>query len=432
MARIKIAYIGGGSTRAPGTVTTLVEQADRFAGSELVLIDLDQERLDLVQRFARRLAQARDADLTFTATTDRQAGLSDCDAVLTSFRPGGYEARVQDEKIPLRHGVIGQETQGPGGFFMALRSITVMSEIASEMEQRCPRAWIFNYTNPVNIVAQALTTHTPVPLVSLCEGPIVFPRFVAEAAGLDPARVRATMIGLNHGSWSIEHRYDGDDLMPLLREAYERERTRRTIELDRFRMLELAVLMEAIPAEYFLYYYYSDEILRELEQKPTSRAEDIIANLPSYWKHYEEQAEAERPILDPARSRDGILELELALDAMDAMFNDLHETLPVNVPNGGALAGFPDDLVVEIPGVVAAGGIRPLPQPPLPRHVRGLVEMLAEYQMLAAEAAWSGTRRDGIRALASNPLVRSLPKAERIYDELAASQATFLPERLLG
>ena len=106
------------------------------------------------------MARARGLDLTFRSTTNRRDGLRDADAVLTSFRPGGFEARHLDESIPLKHGVIGQETQGPGDFFMALRSIHVMQGIVADMEAICPKAWLFNYTNPVNIVSEAVTHHT--------------------------------------------------------------------------------------------------------------------------------------------------------------------------------------------------------------------------------------------------------------------------------
>ena len=160
MARLKIAYIGGGSKRGAGTMASFIEQGDNFAGSEIVLIDLDAERLALIRELADRMARVKGVDLTVSATTDRRAGLDGCDAVLTSYRPGGFEARVLDEKIPLSHGVIGQETQGPGGFFMALRSIKVMQEVLADVEAACPDARIFNYTNPVNIVAQAVTDHS--------------------------------------------------------------------------------------------------------------------------------------------------------------------------------------------------------------------------------------------------------------------------------
>jgi 6-phospho-beta-glucosidase len=432
VARLKIAYVGGGSTRAAGTVSSFIERADDFAGSEIVLIDLDQEHLDVVARFARRLAESRGVEFNVTTTTDRRAGLRDCDAVLTSFRPGGFEMRALDERIPLRHGVIGQETQGPGGFFMALRSIHVMGAIAAEVEELCPSAWIFNYTNPINIVAQALVDHTPVPTVSLCEGSIVYPRFLLEWVGLEPARAEIEMVGLNHATWSTTHTYGGKDLIPLLHDAFE-EKVAAGAELESplGRQLRLAATMEAIPSEYFQYYYFRDELVRDLGARPTTRAEDILREVPGYWEHYREQAASDRPSLDPTRSRIGIHELELAVDVMAAMFNGRTETHYVNVRNAGALVDFPDDLVVELPGRVAPDGIRPLPGRRLPRHVSGLVEMLAEYQLLAAEAAWSGTRKEAVRALAANPLVLTLSTAERLYDEMAHAQREFLPERLL-
>lgn len=431
MARIKLAYVGGGSTRAPGTMASLVAQGEHFAGSEVVLIDLDAERLALVKTLAEKMARCRDLDLTFTTTTDRRAGLTDCDAVLSSYRPGGFEARYVDESVPLKHGVIGQETQGPGGFFMALRSIHVMQGIVADMEAVCPRARLFNYTNPVNIVAQAVADFSEVPVVSLCEGPILYPREVVDAAGLDGEKLDAVSVGLNHGSWTVRHRYEGEDVIPLLREAWERKRGDPAVDPTTIRMLGLAATMGTIPSAYFQYYYFKDEVLADLQAKPTTRAQDIMASVPDYWAHYREQAERDCPELDPARSRGGINELELALDVMDAIFNDRREVWPVNVVNRGAVADLPDDAVVECVGFVDAGGIAPLAQGPLPEPVGGLVGMLAEYQMLAARAAWAGTRRDAVQALASNPLCFSLPKAEAIYDEMAAALRAYLPDRLL-
>ena len=174
MARLKWVYLGGGSTRAPGTMASFVAQGDRFQGSEVVLVDLDETRLELVAALTRKLAEGAGLDLSVRATTDRAAALTDCDAVLSSFRPGGFELRHLDESIPLKHGVIGQETQGPGGFFMALRSVHVVKELVGEMERLCPKATLYNYTNPVNIVAEAVTHHSDVQTISLCEGPIVF------------------------------------------------------------------------------------------------------------------------------------------------------------------------------------------------------------------------------------------------------------------
>jgi 6-phospho-beta-glucosidase len=428
---LKIAYIGGGSTRGAGTMASFIEQAENFSGSEIVLIDLDAERLELIRDLSERMARAKGADITVSAFTDRRAGLQDCDAILTSYRPGGFEARVLDEKIPLRHGVIGQETQGPGGFFMALRSIAVMQGILEDMAIACPGARIFNYTNPVNIVAQAVTDHSDVPFVSLCEGPILYPEQVAEAAGLDPAKLDVASVGLNHGSWSVRHTYDGQDVLPLLQEAWARRHDDPELDPRTRRMLRLATVMGAMPSEYFQYYYFEDEVLGELKAKPTTRAEDILGWVPGYWEHYVEQSRSDRPVLDPDRSRGGIHELELAIDCMDAVYNDRGETLPVNVPNQGSIPGFPDTLVVETLGRCDARGITPLEMPGLPTHVKGLVEALAEYQQAAADAAWSGDARDGVRALAAHPLVRSVDVAEELYAELAAAHRAHLPERLV-
>jgi len=431
MARIKLAYIGGGSTRAAGTMASFIHQGENFNGSEVVLIDLDLEHLELVQTLARKMARSRGVDLTITTTTSRHDGLRDCDAVLTSFRPGGFEARYLDESIPLKHGVLGQETQGPGGFFMALRSIHVMQSILEDMEAICPRARLFNYTNPINIVSEAVTHHSNIPTISLCEGPIASNRDYPEMIGLDPDKLDAVSIGLNHGSWSVRHLYDGQDFIPLLREGHERLlRTPNTPAYD-LRMIDLACRMESLPNHYFQYYYFKDEILAELRAKPTTRAQDIMAKAPDYWAHYREQAALEYPQLDPNRSRGGIHELELAIDVMDAIYNHRQEVWYVNVPNQGAIADFPDDLVVEVPGLVDRYGATPLAQSHMPRHLVGLVKMLGEYQALTAEAAWCGTRRDAIRALASHPLVLSLSSAEALYDEMAAAHRHYLPERLL-
>lgn len=434
MARIKLAYIGGGSTRAAGTMASFVQQGENFDGSEVVLIDLNEETLKVVQTITQKLIRARGLDIQVSITTDRREGLRDCDAVLTSYRPGGFEARYLDESIPLKHGVIGQETQGPGGFFMALRSIHVMQGIIKDMEEVCPNARLFNYTNPINLVSEAVTHHTSIPTLSFCEGPIASNSDYTQWAGYDPAKLDAVSIGLNHGSWSVRHLYEGRDFIPLLQEAYERKRRNgeweQTPRMNQ-REIELACQMESLPSHYFQYYYYTDEILQELLHKPTTRAQDIMAKAPDYWAHYREQAQQDVPQLDPARSRGGIHELELALDVMDAIYNDRKEVWYVNMPNNGALKEFPDDLVVEMVAYVDRNGAQPLQQGTLPRHLSGLVKMLGEYQALTAEAAWSGTRRDAIKALASNPLVRSYVKAEALYDEMAHAHRQYLPERLL-
>ena len=249
MARIKVVYLGGGSTRAAGTVASLIEHGASFAGSEVVLVDLEQERLSLIETLARRMASTKGVDLTIRSTTDRRAALEGADAVLSSFRPGGFEARAQDERLPLRHGAIGQETQGPGGFFMALRAITVLKEVCAEMERACPDAWIFNYTNPVNLVAQAVSRHGGIRIVSLCEGPIYFADDMAEICRVDRSRLHAKLVGLNHACWSVEHIYDGEDFVPIIKRTWEERRDDPSLDREDRRVLQLAATMESIGAK---------------------------------------------------------------------------------------------------------------------------------------------------------------------------------------
>ncbi len=432
MARIKMAYIGGGSSRAAGTMASFLWHGPEFAGSEVVLIDKDPDRLEIVRRIAGTLAADGADDITVTATTDQRAGLADVDAVLTSFRPGNFAARALDERIPIKHGVIGQETQGPGGFFMALRSINDLKSITADLQAVAPGAVIFNYTNPVNIVSQAVSDYTTVPIYSMCEGPLVFPPVVLKAARLDPARAKVTMAGVNHNCWSYEHLYDGQDVMPLLEKAWEERKEDPTLDDNSKRALHLAVVMQSIPSDYFNYYYFRNELHRLQQAAPKTRSEVIMDAVPGYWDHYREQADAAHPQLDPDRSRGGIHELELAIDVMSAYYNDTGAVLPVNLPNKDrALPDFDERTVVEVYCTVNRKGCHIEPQRPLPLAVRGITRQLADYQMLTAKAAWEGDRAAGIRALVANPLVPDLSVAESLYDEMAAAHKAYLPERLL-
>jgi 6-phospho-beta-glucosidase len=432
MARIKLAYLGGGSSRAPGTMASFVHHGEEFDGSEFVLIDLDAEHLEIVKTITEKMAANAGLDITVTATTDQREGLRDVDAVLSSFRPGGFAARAIDERIPLKYGVIGQETQGPGGMMMALRSVRVIKELSENLARVAPRARIFNYTNPVNIVSQAVADNTDIPIASFCEGPIVFPPVVAKAAGLDPDLLKANLVGINHNCWSNEATYDGQDAFPILRERWETLRDKPTDDVNGMRALHLAVAMESVPSDYFNYYYFKDDILREHQLAPMTRSEVIMSSLGDYWEHYREQADSAEPRLDPKRSRGGIHELELAIDAISAFYNDTGARLPFNVPNdGGVLPGFDETTVVELWGTVDAKGFHPEPQKPLPHSVLGITQQLAEYQILTARAAWDGDVADAVRAMAANPLVPSLTVAEALYGELAAAQSAWLPDRLL-
>jgi 6-phospho-beta-glucosidase len=245
------------------------------------------------------------------------------------------------------------------------------------------------------------------------------------------------MIGLNHAGWTTRHLYDGQDFIKILENIYE-QRLRRGDPARDLRLLKLAIMMDSIPAHYYDKYFFETEMLTELKAAPFTRAQEIMRAMPDYWTHYKEQSETHlQSVLDQNRSRGGIHELELAIDAMDAVYNDRNEIMPVNIPNRDSLGqriipDFEEGLVVEVPALVNKDGFTPISQPwGMPRQTLGLVHRLAEYQYLTAIAAWKGDRQAAIQALLSNPLVRSLDKAERMYDEMARAHKRHLPRRLL-
>ncbi|MEU1167286.1 hypothetical protein ABZ372_46225, partial [Streptomyces sp. NPDC005921] len=226
--------------------------------------------------------------------------------------------------------------------------------------------------------------------------------------------------------------YDGRDAFPILRERYEALRDKPTDDINGLRALHLAVAMESIPSDYFNYYYFRDEILRERQLAEKTRSEIIMDALPGYWQHYREQADSDAPQLRQECSRGGIHELELAIDAISAYYNDAPIRQPFNITNtGGWLPGFEDSTVVELWGTVDGKGFHPEKQKPLPHSVLGITQQLAEYQILTAKAGWEGDVADAVRAMTANPLVPSLSVAEALYAEMAHAQRAWLPERLL-
>jgi 6-phospho-beta-glucosidase len=430
MSGPKIAIIGGGSAYCPVFINALVEARDAFQGSHLALMDIDAEHLSIVHRLAQRMMAAAGAKITVTQTTDRDSAIAGADFVVTTFRPGGFEARVQDEKIPLAHGVIGQETVGPGGFFMALRSVSIIQAIVETMETSAPGATLLNYTNPTNIVTEAVARHSAVPIIGMCDQNQGDKRAVAQALDVDPSVVDYHACGLNHATWSTRFSIDGQDGIPYLLARAPGVIADPQVPEPVKRMFKLAQWYERIPNRYMQYYYWRAETVREARASALCRAEQIMAELPGYFQHYREESEKEQP--DLVRMRGGSKAFgDFAVNVIRSIIEDADKVLTLNVLNRGALPDFDPDIVVEVPCLVNRYGAQPLAQDRLPAAAIGLLHALANYQSLAAAAAWNGCRKEATLALLANPLVGSLSLAEELYAELARAHAPHLPERLL-
>ncbi|GLZ13946.1 6-phospho-beta-glucosidase [Actinomadura sp. NBRC 104425] len=422
----RIAVIGAGSGYMPGVIRGLLHRAADLAGAQLRFHDVDADHLDVMARLARRMFAARGADFTVTAHTDLKAALDGADFVFTTFRPGGLRGRHLDESIPLRHGVVGQETVGPGGFFMACRSVPVLLDIAAVLAEVAPDAWIVNYTNPTNVVTDAVSRYTGAKILGLCDQWVGDTETWADLLGLPAEGLEIDWIGTNHGTWAERVRLNGEpvDIAPLLEAAEPHGEA--TPHRDPVRMAELGKALGLLVNSYAKYYFFHDEVVAELRAKGTTRAEDIMAMLPAYYAQV--AAEAGRPDPDPSRERGGGEHGEFAVDVICAIARDEQRRFIVNTRNRGAIAALEPDAIVEVPAVVGRQGAVPLVMGDLPRQVRGLTQAVHEYERLAADAAVTGDRRTALRALLAHPFVSSLRVAERILDEGLAAHRADLPQ----
>jgi len=422
----RIAIIGAGSAYLPGVVRGLLGRAGDLAGSRLVLHDLDTERLGLMRRLAARMVAAAGAALEVRAEAALGPALDSADFVFTTFRPGGMRARHLDESIPLRHGVVGQETAGPGGFLMACRSVPVLLDIARQVEQVAPRAWIVNYTNPTNLVTDAVMRYSGARIVGLCDQHVGDLDLWAGLLGWPSERLEADWLGLNHATWAERLRLDGAEVGAELTRRLAGLAPPAGAGVAVRQLVELAQALELLPSSYARYYFFHDDVLAELRARPTTRAQEVMARLPALYADYAAAAGRDAP--DPSRERGGAGHGELAVEVICAIAGDEGRRLIVNCRNRGAVQGLDAEAVVEVPALVGGGGPVPLVMGPLPRPVRGLTLAVHEYEWLAAEAAATGDRRRALQALMAHPFVKRKAAAEAILQEGLAAHRAHLPQ----
>ncbi|MCB0045805.1 MAG: hypothetical protein KDD92_10265 [Caldilineaceae bacterium] len=411
---LKIAIIGGGSAYAPSLLYAFIQQAATFVGGELALMDITQPQLAIVQRLAQRMAETAGADLTITATSEQQEAIADADYVLTTFRAGGFPARYLDEIIPLRYGIIGQETIGPGGFFFAMRTLPVIKSIIEDITSVAPNATLINYTNPTQIVAEAVTHFSTVPCISICDQSKDDSKQILSALGRPDARVELESIGLNHATWSTRFTIDDEDGIEVMRRGMPRVLASPDVTPRVKRQFRLADAYGRLPNSYLQYYYYREETVAEAQAASQTRAQAIMESLPGYYAHFQEQITAPAPQLSHVRG--GSIFGDMAVDVLAGLVRRDGSAFTLNLPNKGALPDFASDRIVEGPARLARESAALTPQSTLPSEVVGLLKMLAEYQWAAARSIWEEDRPGMALALAANPLVLSLTTARALLE----------------
>jgi len=393
----RITVVGAGSTYTPELVEGFARRTDRLPIDELVLLDIDPERLEVVGGLARRMLDRLGWPGRLTLTGDRDAAIDGADFVLLQLRVGGQAARLVDETLPLQYGVIGQETTGAGGFAKALRTVPRVLELAELTAKRAAKdAWIVDFTNPVGIVTQALLDDGHRAL-GLCNVAITLQRRLATRFGVTPDRVELEHVGLNHLSWERAVRVDGEDRLPDLLDEDASELA------DEFRIPEdMLRWIGAIPSYYLRYYYLTRTVLAEQLDGHT-RARDVMDIEARLLEMYRDPSLTEKPeLLD---HRGGAFYSEAAAQLIASLHDGAGDVQVVDVRNDGAIPDLPDSAVVEVPAEIDRDGAHPVRLGPLAPEQRGLVQAVKAYEELTIQAARTGDRQVALRALATNPLV---------------------------
>jgi len=404
---MKLAVIGAGSTYTP----ELVSHLSQVPVDEVALHDIDAERLEVVGGLAQRMLSRAGYTGALVETGDVDAAIDGASFVLFQLRVGGQAARLQDETIPLRCGCIGQETTGAGGFAKAMRTVPVILELAERVAERAPDAWIVDFTNPVGIVTRALLDagHRA---VGLCNVAITFQRRFARLLEVAPERVRVDQVGLNHLTWIRGVLLDGEDVLPALL-AEHGDELAEELELPRRVLDDLG----AIPSYYLHYFYAHDRVLEE-QQHGVPRAQTVAEIERGLLELYRDPTlDTKPPLLE---QRGGAFYSEAAVGLVRSLSADDGAVHVVDTRNNGTLSGLARDDVVEVPARVGAAGPEPLPQRPLAPELLGLVQHVAAYERLTAEAAVTRDPATARKALLAHPLIGQVELVDSLLESLLA------------
>jgi 6-phospho-beta-glucosidase len=416
---MKLAVVGAGSTYTPELVDGLIRMRDLLPLDELALVDTDEERLRILTGMTRRMLARGGHPARIAPTTTLEEGVEGAAAVLIQLRVGGQAARIVDESLPLRCGCIGQETTGFGGLAKALRTVPVVLDIADRVRRLAPDTWIVDFTNPVGIVTKALLDQGH-KAVGLCSAAMVFQRHFAKVLEVDPERLELDHVGLNHLTWELGVRLDGEDVLPALTDEHvDRVAPACGLPPDLVRRL-------GVVPSYYLHYFWDHDDLVEHARTHASRAEEVHAIEAELLHLYEDESVDEKPEL--LSRRGGAFYSEAAVELLASLLgtspNDRHV---VNLRNRGTLPFLPDDAVVEVPARVGTGQVEPLPMPQLGATYRGLVAHVSAYEELALEAALHGGRERVFNALLAHPLVGQARQADELTELMIDANRRFLP-----
>lgn len=433
MKTYKIVTIGGGSSYTPELIEGFIKRYEELPIRELWLVDIEEgrEKLSIITDLARRMVEKAGVPMEIHSTLDRRKALPGADFVTTQFRVGGLAARALDESIPLKHGLIGQETNGAGGMFKALRTIPVIFSILKDCEELCPNAFVVNFTNPAGLITEAVLNHTSWErFIGVCNLPYGMEVGVSKILDAEKSRVRVHMGGLNHMVFGLDVFLDG---LSVKREVLEKMAT----ESEALNMKNIMDLpwspeflrgLNAIPCAYHRYYFQKDEMLKHMLddfEKGETRASQVMAVEEDLFHKYQEVSLAEKP--KELELRGGAFYSDAAVNLISSIANDKKDIQVVNTRNRGAIASLPYESAVEISAIITKNGPVPLATGPLPVAAEGIVQQLKAFERLTVQAALSGRYEDAYVALVTNPLVQSEALGRKVLNDLLLAHEKHLP-----
>ena len=429
---IKIVTIGGGSSYTPELIEGFIKRYNELPVRELWLVDIEEgkEKLEIVGDLARRMVKKAGVDIEIQTTLDRKEALKKADFVTTQLRVGQLDARIKDESIPLSRGVIGQETNGAGGLFKALRTVPVILDIVNDIKELCPNAWLINFTNPAGIVSEAVFRYTDFKkYIGLCNVPIGMKKEVAKSLNIDSKRIDMDFAGLNHMVYGLNVRLDGIDITKeAVNKFLENNMSMKNIKNIKFND-EFIKSLGVIPCPYHRYYYKTADMLEsELSEFKEGKirgqiVKELEAELFEVYK--DESLDIKPPQLE---QRGGAYYSDAACNLITSIYNDKKDIQVVNTLNQGAISDFKDDEVVEVSCIITKEGPRPISMGYLPVAISGLVRNIKSFELLATEAAVTGDYNTAYTALCINPLTPSDDIAKVILDELMEAHRDYLPK----
>ncbi|WP_226345923.1 6-phospho-beta-glucosidase [Agilicoccus flavus] len=426
---MRLTILGGGGFRVPLVYGALLGDRHERRVDELVLHDVDADRLAVIAHVLRQMAAGHPDAPTLTATTSLDEALEGTDFVFSAIRVGGLEGRTCDERVALDLGVLGQETTGPGGLAYGLRTLPVAMDIAERVRRLAPAAWFIDFTNPAGMITQAMQAVLGDRVMGICDSPLGLGRRAAHALGLPADATRFGYSGLNHCGWLQTLVHDGVDRLP---ELLERPEALMRTEEGRLFGPEWLQAIGAVPNEYLYYYYFTREALAGIRGSAQTRGEYLLASQAEFYRAVGAAPERAHDLwVRTRRERDETYMAEareqgeerdaadvagggyegVALALMGAIARNERASMLLNVRNGTALPGLPADAVVEVPCVVDASGPQPLSAVPLTGHPLGLVQQVKAVESLTIRAAREGSESLALQAFALHPLVDSVATA---------------------